>query len=90
MIRLFLPLLVLLAACADDSENYPRLLPTAQILAEPVLPDHVGSAADQPMAVASDLESRAGGLRGRAEDLRGPVIEPEFRGQMNSVNALAN
>ncbi|MDQ1898917.1 hypothetical protein RAH32_00455 [Paracoccus sp. WLY502] len=63
-----------LAACSTDTESYPRLLPTDQILAEPLLPDHA------PQATSTDLEAetqaRADALRQRADALRGPVIEP--------------
>lgn len=67
---------VSLAACVENTDRYPRLLPTDQVLAEPTLPDHAPEAAASPDAVDAEAESRAEALRRRAEALRGPVIEP--------------
>ena len=78
-------LLAALAACADPGGDYPRLLPTAQILAEPVLPAHAGPATTDPAAIETALAARAAALRARAAALSGPVIEPELRAQMQRV-----
>lgn len=88
MSRLALTLLLALSACADPSGDYPRLLPTDRILAEPVLPAHV-AIPSSPAAVETELASRAGDLASRADALRGPVIEPEFRDQMAGAAARA-
>jgi hypothetical protein len=72
----------LLSGCEGESEPYPRLLPTDQILAEPTLPDHAPEAATSPAAVDAEAEARAAELRRRAEALRGPVIEPDTLSRM--------
>lgn len=64
-----------LAACSTDTQSYPRLLPTDQILAEPVLPDHAPQSASSD--VEAEAQARADALRRRADALRGPVIEPD-------------
>lgn len=74
--------LAALAACSDG-RDYPRLLPTSQMLATPALPDHAGDAAQSPPDQA--VTARAEALRARADTLRRPVIEPETRARMNSA-----
>lgn len=71
-----------LSGCGGAPETYPRLLPTDEILAEPVLPDHAPDAATSPAAVDAEAAARADVLRGRADALRGPVIEPETLSRM--------
>lgn len=79
-----LPLpVLLLTACADG--DYPALLPTEQVLAEPTLPD---SQAD-PVATAAEAGGRADALRARADALRGPVIEPGIARRMAGAGAGA-
>lgn len=76
-------LLCLTAACTGDDQEYPRLLPTQQILAEPTLPDHVPDAqadldeslraqgtATRARADAIPDPTDAGDLQARAADLR--------------------
>lgn len=75
---LMLPLGLMLAACVDPGGDYPALLPSDQILAEPSLSPE---AAD-PATVETALAARASALRARAEALRGPVIEPPIRARM--------
>lgn len=79
---LILTCVLLLASCDGDAEPYPRLLPTDRILAEPTLPDHAPDAGATPVPVDAEAKARAAELRGRAEALRGPVIEPEARSRM--------
>lgn len=74
--------LAALAACSDG-QDYPRLLPTSQVLAAPALPAHAGDAAQSPPDRA--ITARADALRARAEALRRPVIEPETRARMNTA-----
>lgn len=70
-----------LSACAGGQDDYPRLLPTEQVLAEPALPAHAATvAADAPPEAA--VVARAEALRARADALRGPVIEPGTRARM--------
>lgn len=68
----------LLSACADDNGEYPALMPTDQLLAEPEL----SPAASAPQATTENVESKADALRARAEALRQPVIDPETRRRM--------
>lgn len=75
---------LLMAACGDPGTDYPALLPTAALLAEPVLPPHVG---DAGAATAAPAQSRAEALRARAGALRGPVIEPATRARMAAAPA---
>lgn len=46
---------LLLAACADHGIDYPALMPTDQLLAEPAIPGHAEIAATSPDQVAADL-----------------------------------
>ncbi len=55
------PLLVL-AACGDPSTDYPALLPTERMLAEPVIPGHAGIAASSPDQVVADLRAEGAAL----------------------------
>ena len=61
-----LPALILvplvLQACGDHDGNYPDLLPTDQLLAEPSIPGHAQIAASSPDQVRSDLESAGAAL----------------------------
>ncbi|MBW7057149.1 hypothetical protein KY389_10665 [Paracoccus bogoriensis] len=76
-------LAVLTAACADRGA-YPRLLPTADVLAEPALPAHAVPAATPEGATRIEAAalSRAEALRRRAANLGGPVIEPDLRDRL--------
>ncbi|WCR11885.1 hypothetical protein JHW45_05850 [Paracoccus stylophorae] len=78
-------ILFTLAACGSDGEDYPNLLPTEAILAEPRLPDHATAATGSPAAVSTRTEDRADALRQRADTLRGPVIEPDARDRMRAA-----
>ena len=54
-----------LAACGDDTRDYPALLPTADVLAEPAIPSHAAdAAADDSLGAALDARGKA--LAGRA------------------------
>lgn len=76
-----------LPGCAGEGDDYPRLLPSDTILAEPVLPDHAPASAT-PASVRAETLSRAESLRRRADGLRGPVIEPEVLSRMNRQKLL--
>lgn len=67
--------LSLLSACGGKDDDYPRLLPTERLLAEPVLP----GAGMEPNATNAAAEARADALRARAEKLKEPVIDPGTR-----------
>lgn len=77
----FCAALPLLSACDDGSDDYPRLLPMDDLLAEPELPP----AGNDPVATETAVNSRADGLRARAEALRGPVIEPLIRRRIDEA-----
>ena len=74
-----------LCGCGTGGDDYPNLMPTAAMLAEPALPDHV-PASTAPKKVRTESMSRAESLRGRADALRAPVIEPDIRSRMNRRN----
>ncbi|MDO5642250.1 MAG: hypothetical protein Q4G26_07685 [Paracoccus sp. (in: a-proteobacteria)] len=57
-----LSLLLVLAACSDHATDYPRLMPTDRLLAEPAIPGHAGIAATSPDQVAADLAAAGAGL----------------------------
>ncbi|WP_304617251.1 hypothetical protein [Paracoccus sp. (in: a-proteobacteria)] len=88
MILRALPLCLaaLTAACAERGE-YPRLLPTAEVLAEPALPAHAAPAATPEGAARTEADtlSRAEALLRRAGGLRGPVIEPSLRDRLTGA-----
>ncbi|MBU2957464.1 hypothetical protein Q4511_12090 [Paracoccus sp. 1_MG-2023] len=71
-------LLLLLAACSEGGD-FPRLLPTDQILADPALPAHAQPVAAAPEQVLTQADARAAALRARADALRGPVVEDEIK-----------
>ena len=60
-LSLLIPLLML-AACGDSSGDYPALMPTDRLLAEPAIPGHAGIAATNPDQVVSDLQSSGAAL----------------------------
>lgn len=68
----------ILSACTDGQDDYPKLMPTDQLLAEPEL----SPAASDPVATTENVESQADALRARADALRKPVIDPETRRRM--------
>lgn len=80
MKRIALLVLPLIAACSATQGDYPQLLPTAQILAQPTLPDYVPPQA--PASVNDALTGQADTLRNRADALRGPIIDPATRARM--------
>lgn len=53
-----------LAACGDYSADYPALMPTDQVLAQPDLPAHAAGAARSPQAIEDSLTARAAHLAG--------------------------
>ena len=55
-----------LAACGDPMGDYPSLMPTDQLLADPALPAHARDAANDPAATDAALQGRAAGLAGGA------------------------
>ncbi|MBC9245963.1 hypothetical protein H4P12_04365 [Paracoccus sp. 11-3] len=74
--------LLALTACDKQANTYPALLPTAQVLAEPVLPTHSTDAITSPESVDTQAKARADALRDRAQALKKPVIDAETRARM--------
>lgn len=57
-----LALSALVSACGDDTADYPTLMPTDALLAEPAIPGHAGIAAQSPDQVVSDLQAAGAAL----------------------------
>lgn len=77
-----------LVGCGDEGGDYPALLPTGQVLAEPVLsPDYdPATSAAGAQQVTGDLIARANALRARAAALRAAaVIEAAARARMQAA-----
>lgn len=55
-----------LAACGGERSDYPSLLPTDQVLAEPALPGHAADAATDPGVASGALDMRGRSLSARA------------------------
>ncbi|WP_415639305.1 hypothetical protein [Paracoccus nototheniae] len=73
-------LMLMLAACSEGADSdYPALMPTDQILAEPALPAHVGAVRTDAGPVEAATLSRAEALRARARALSGPVVGDDLR-----------
>ncbi|MDO5604452.1 MAG: hypothetical protein Q4G25_04735 [Paracoccus sp. (in: a-proteobacteria)] len=64
----------LFAGCGDRGDDYPALLPTDQILAEPAIPGHAGIAATSPDQVVADLQSAGAALAVSAADVTAAPI----------------
>lgn len=65
--RLIAGVLVLLAliACGDNRRDYPALLPTDQVLADPAIPNHAMDATrDDALGASLDARGRALAQRG--------------------------
>ena len=61
-----------LTACGGARSDYPALMPTDQILAEPAMPAHAGDAARDD-SLGAGLDARGRALAGRGQT--GPVIK---------------
>lgn len=84
----FLPVfgaVILLAACGGDDTDWPQLLPSDQLLAEPEITRKSPEARDNT-ALEADLTAEAQALRARADQLRRkPVIDPETRRRLEAA-----
>jgi hypothetical protein len=74
---------LVLSACGRDGDDYPRLLPTDVIMAEPAVPGHAIDATQSQAIAEAPAQDKAQALRRRADALRGPVIEPDQRARMD-------
>ena len=70
--------LAVMAGC-DDGRDYPSLLPTDQVLAQPALPAHAGGVGTDPAAVTDTLMARRAAERPQA----GPF--PRLRPRLPSI-----
>ncbi|TRW96252.1 hypothetical protein FNJ84_13265 [Paracoccus sp. M683] len=61
------------AGCSDDAADYPRLLPTQQILAEPSLPDHAGPITDNADPLRQAVQARGAATQARAGTIADPA-----------------
>ena len=57
--------LAVMAGC-DDGRDYPSLLPTDQVLAQPALPAHAGGVGTDPAAVTDALMARRAALQAQS------------------------
>ncbi|MFT4013307.1 MAG: hypothetical protein QM682_07850 [Paracoccus sp. (in: a-proteobacteria)] len=67
--------------------DYPRLLPTDQLLAEPALPSHARDAAQSPDAADATLARRAAALGARGGT--GPVSDAGLMRRAEALRARA-
>lgn len=74
-----------LTGCSDGGD-YPALMPTEQLLAEPTLPEAQAS----PVATKAEVEARSRALQARAQALSGPVIEPDIQRRMQQAQQAAS
>lgn len=51
--------LLALAGCGDYTSDYPDLMPTEQLLSQPVLPAHAAGTDESPLEVEAALTARA-------------------------------
>ncbi len=56
--------LAALSGCGDG-RDYPALMPTDQVLAQPTLPGHAADVASDPAVVTGALEARGAALAGQ-------------------------
>lgn len=79
-----LALALLAGACAEPEADWPRLLPTEALLAEPAVAARPEAQTSQ--AASDPLLARAEALRARAEALRRlPVIDPATAARLQSA-----
>lgn len=63
----------LLSACGGGGDDYPRLLPTQAILAEPTLPEHAGAAANDAAPIKDAVKAQGNAARASADAIPDPV-----------------
>ncbi|SMO54850.1 hypothetical protein [Paracoccus laeviglucosivorans] len=80
--------LLLLAGCGDRMGDYPALMPTDQLLAEPTLPEHAQDAATDPTATDAALQGRAAGLSGRSGAT--PANSADLKRRADALRARAS
>lgn len=83
--------LAALAGCGDMTGDYPQLMPTDQLLAAPVLPEHARDAATDPGPASAALDARGRALAGQGAPLAAdaPGLEDRARALRERAQALA-
>lgn len=76
-----------LAGCSNRIGDYPALLPTDQVLAEPQLPGHARDAARDPQQTRDALSARAAGLSASAG--AGPGSDSALTARAEALRARA-
>lgn len=76
-----------LGGCNDRTGDYPKLLPTDQVLAEPRIPDHAAGAARNPLETQQALSSRAAGLS--ASGAAGPGTHSALAARARALQSRA-
>lgn len=84
-----LSVLALLAACGSGQDDYPRLLPTQAILAEPSLPDHAGPAATSGDPVKDAALARGSATRARADAIPDPLAGDDLNARAADLKRRA-
>lgn len=79
--------LAVVAGCSDRIGDYPALLPTDQVVAEPHVPAHAKDAATDPQATSAALSARAEGLR--ATGAAGPGTDAALAARAEALRARA-
>lgn len=76
-----------LGGCSDRMGDYPKLLPTNQVLAESHIPDHAAEAARSPQETEQALRARAAGLS--ASGGPGPGSDTELTARAKALQNRA-
>lgn len=76
-----------LAACSDRTSDYPQLLPTDQVLAEPHIPGHAAGAAKDPRETEQALNARAARLA--ASGPVGPAADDTLAARAKALQSRA-
>ena len=76
-----------LGGCNDRTGDYPKLLPTDQVLAEPRIPDHAAGAARNPLETQQALSSPAAGLS--ASGAAGPGTHSALAARARALQSRA-
>lgn len=76
-----------LAGCGDAVGDYPALMPTDRLLAEPALPAHAAEVRDDPAPAGDALAARAGALSRRGGGA--PGATDDLARRANALRARA-
>lgn len=76
-----------LGGCSDRTGDYPKLLPTDQVLAEPRIPSHAAVVAQDPQETQQALSTRAAGLS--ASGAAGPGADSTLAARAEALQSRA-